>query len=623
MAEGLLGGILGEEQDKPDVEPPETPIGADAFAAAVAARLAGTDPEVARETAAFLRDQSRLVKIQAAHLKDEHAARLQYLRGQAREVGIRRLGLRLRVGFQLFVALLATAIGIALVVMVRDAVTSRQVVVEPFRIPATLAAHGIDGAIVASGLLDELGRLQDATRSASAARGLAGAWTGDIKLAVPETGISLGEISRLLRDRFGHDVHIDGDLVGTPAGGLSLTVRGNGVPPKTFEGSAAELAKLTIASAEYVYSKSQPARWASYLNTHRRYQESIAFCKSAVGSAEPAERATLLTRWAVAVENSGGSVRESLGLERAAVKLQPDNWIAHNNVQNDLMALADEEGAWQAGEEMRKFAGGRPGRAPDTYYQNWDYLTWNLEPWLESAVADAEANAGAGTQIVSAGPNIADVELRLHDPEAADLALKTAAEDPDDLPGNALAHNVRGREALESGDTGTATVEMEAYGLAYANPAVSSQNPGYQCWIAPAEEAAGHPDKADTLLQSAGTFVDCYRFRADILDSRGNWPGAQKAYAEAVALAPDLPAAYYSWGLALARHGDLVGAEAKLIDANKRAPHWADPLKAWGDVLMKQGNTKRALAKYDEALKYAPNWKQLKETRAAVAMQKT
>jgi tetratricopeptide (TPR) repeat protein len=271
---------------------------------------------------------------------------------------------------------------------------------------------------------------------------------------------------------------------------------------------------------------------------------------------------------------------------------------------------------------MRQVAGGRPGRAPEPYYQNWDYLTWNLTPWLESTVADAEANAGAGSGVISAGPNIADIELRLHDPEAADLALRTATQDPDDLPGNALTHHVRGRMAMESGDFATAVVELDAYGLAFANPAVSTQNPGYQCWIAPAEEAAGHPDKADALLKSTGTFVECYRFRADILDGRGNWPGAQKAYAEAVAIAPDLPAAYYSWGVALARHGDLVGAEAKLNDANKRGPHWADPLKAWGDVLLKQGNRKEALAKYDEALKYAPNWKQLKEAREATAKQK-
>ncbi len=125
------------------------------------------------------------------------------------------------------------------------------------------------------------------------------------------------------------------------------------------------------------------------------------------------------------------------------------------------------------------------------------------------------------------------------------------------------------------------------------------------------------------MIKTAGTFVDCYRFRANILDGRGDWPGAQKAYADAVALAPDLPAAYYSWGVALAKHGDLAGAEAKLKDANKRGPHWADPLKAWGDVLVKQGNNREALAKYEEALKYAPNWKELKEAREALSKQKS
>jgi len=143
--------------------------------------------------------------------------------------------------------------------------------------------------------------------------------------------------------------------------------------------------------------------------------------------------------------------------------------------------------------------------------------------------------------------------------------------------------------------------------------------PTTSSWIALAEEAAGHPDKADALLKSAGTLVDCYRFRADILDGRNDWRAAQKAYAAAVVLAPDLPAAHYSWGVALLKHGDLAGAIAKLKDATERGPHWADPLKAWGDVLAKQGQRKEALAKYDEALKYAPNWVALKQARDAAA----
>jgi hypothetical protein len=46
--------------------------GADAFAAAVAARLSAHDSEVARKTADFLIDQSHLLKIQSEHLGDEY-----------------------------------------------------------------------------------------------------------------------------------------------------------------------------------------------------------------------------------------------------------------------------------------------------------------------------------------------------------------------------------------------------------------------------------------------------------------------------------------------------------------------------------------------------------------------
>jgi tetratricopeptide (TPR) repeat protein len=613
MSEGLLGAVLGgEDEDKAE----STKVGSEAIAAAVAANLTIHSPEVAAEAAAFFREQVEVLKIQKKILEAEH----EYFETEWRP---RLLGIRLRVGFQLFLVLVATVIGIFAVVLTRDAITSRRVVIEPLHAPPGLAARGIDGTVVASGLLDELGRLQDATRSSSDARSLTSAWTGNIKLEVPETGISIGEISRLLREQFGHDVHIDGDLIETPMGGLALTVRGNGVPPKTFSGQATEFERLTVAAAEYVYSKSQPSRWAAYLTAVERYEEAITFCKAAFASADPAERPRLLQYWGIGIDASGGSTREALAMYRAAVKLQPDLWTVHADIQNDLIVLGDEEGAWRAGEDLRKAAGGHPGRAHETDFVNWDYLTWNLPALLAGTVADAEATAGAGTASSSAGLQIADIQVRLHDPDAAELALKTTKEDPHDPNIAAITHFEHGRLAAEAGDEATAVTEMEAFGMAYANPAVSTNNPGSNCWIAPAEEAAGHPDKADAVLNTAGTFVDCYRFRGDTLDGRGDWAGAQKAYAGAVALAPDLPAAYYSWGVALAKHRDLDGAVAKLKDANLKGPHWADPLKAWGDVLAKQDKTKEALAKYDEALKYAPNWKQLKEARETVAKQKS
>jgi tetratricopeptide (TPR) repeat protein len=138
-------------------------------------------------------------------------------------------------------------------------------------------------------------------------------------------------------------------------------------------------------------------------------------------------------------------------------------------------------------------------------------------------------------------------------------------------------------------------------------------------------EKTSQSAKADAALNAVGklTFVDCYRFKGDVLDLRGDWPAAQQWYVKAVKLAPSIPSGHYSWGVALARHGDLDAAAAKFRDANLKGPHWADPLKAWGDVLAQQGHPKEALARYDQALMYAPNWQQLKDARAAAAKQKS
>jgi tetratricopeptide (TPR) repeat protein len=622
MAEGLLGGVLGDDGEKSEVELPGAANGIEAFASAIAAKLAGNDPEVARDTSTFLKKQAHLLEIQAEHLKDEHEARLHCLRGQAREVDIRRFGQRIRVGVQVFFLLVAFVIGIYGVIMIVDAFSSNRVIIEPFDVPPSLVEKGLNSKVVAEALLDNLSHLQDATRSSEAARGLTSAWTDDIKLDVPETGVSVGEALRLLRDRFGHDVHVGGNVFESPTGSMVLTVRGNGVPSMTFTGPATDSEKLIVEAAEYVYSKSQPARWATYLYDMERYTEVIAFCRASFASADLGQRAGLLELWARAIQYSGGSTREALGLLKVAVKLNPEFWVARSDIQGILVAQGDEEGAWRAGEEMRMAAGGRPGRARGVDYAYWDQLTWNAYESIAASVADAESNAGAGSTVTAEGPVIADIQWRLHDVEAADLALKTTKEDPHDPNIEATTHFVRGRLAAELGDTAQAVAEMETFGVAYANPAVFTFNAGYNCWIAPAEEAAGYPKKADLVLKTGGSYVDCYRFRADILEGRGDWTGAKKSYEEAVALAPDLPAAYYSWGVALAKHGDLTGATAKLHEANQRGPHWADPLKALGDVLVTQSRFSDALAKYDEALKYAPNWKQLKEAREALAKRK-
>lgn len=628
MAEGLLGGILGEEDDKPEAETPEVLAGAEAFAAAVTARLSGNDPGVARKTEIFLDHQSRLLETQCEHLKDEHALRLAHLRHQSHLLRGQRLGQTLRIGFQVFVALVATVIGLGIAGMLHEALTARSVVIDPFDSPPALAANGINGKVLASGLLDVLTRIQAANRSSAEHRALSNAWTNEISIEIPETGLSIGQIQRLLRARLGHDLRIEGDLLKTANDGFALTVRGTGVLPKKFTDDAGDLDKLMTQAGEYVYAQSQPGLWAWYLGDKGRSDEAIRFSQDAYATAGSAERPYLLNAWANAVIAKGGDVeatlRQALHLYREAVRLKPDYWIGLYNVMEMLSNLGEEESVTPIGEKMLSAAGGRPGRADENMYQYWDVLTWNLSALRAGFISDMESYGGVGSITESSGSenlNVAQIDVQMHDVEAAEFRLRTTQVDAHSPADTTLAALVRGLLAAEIGDAAAGAREMDVLRAAYANPVVATNFTPVICLAPPLFEAAGQSAKADEALAAVGQlkFVDCYRFKADILARRGDWAGAEEWYAKSVKLAPSLPAGYYSWGLALANHGDLPAAAAKLKEANQRGPRWADPLKAWGDVLAKRGEKKDSLAKYDEALKYAPNWKQLKAAREAAA----
>jgi tetratricopeptide (TPR) repeat protein len=613
MAEGLLGGLLGGEEEGDGTEAAEAlRLSPEALSAALAIDEARRNPALAKALSA-------LVRAQTEEIAEQRALRLRHLESQSREGKLRRFGQRVRNGMQVFTALALSAIGVGVCIMLVDAFNSKSVVVDPFDAPPALAARGLTGKVVASGVLDTLTRLQAVTRSNDVGRRLAGAWSGDIKVEVPETGVSIGDLDRMLKARFGHELHIAGDLVQTEAGGLALTIRGDGVLPKTFDGGSGDLDKLTTQAAEYAYSQSQPALYVVFLTNAGRSPEAVAFAKGAYAATTAADRPLLLNSWAIALGNTGAPAQATRPLYVEAVRLKPDFWTAYNNLMNVDLILGDEEDAWREGETLRRRGGGRPGRAAESEYQNEDLVTWNLLPWRAAILADAAAHAGVGTGSGADAPSIADIDVRLHDAADAELQLQTSRSDATDPTVSALTHFVHGRLAAEAGDTVRAVSEMEAFQTDFANPTVAVNYAGYNCWVAPAEEAAGRPDKADVVLSTAGRYVDCYRFRGDILDHRGDWTGAQAAYARAVAIAPDLPAAFYSWGVALERHGDLAWAQAKLSAAHERGPGWADPLKAWGDVLARQGHWREALAKYDAALKLAPAWIQLRQARDVAA----
>jgi tetratricopeptide (TPR) repeat protein len=416
--------------------------------------------------------------------------------------------------------------------------------------------------------------------------------------------------------------------VQTQAGGLALTVRGDGVLPKVFTGGAGDLGKLTTQAAEYVYGESQPRLFAAYLSSMNRNDEVIAFARSHLARASLADQPGLLNEWAYAISDKGGpqAMAQALRLWREAIRIQPDYWTGYFNITYGLVAVGDEEGAVRAGRQMLKAAGGRPGKAPESWYENYDQYIYDILAFRAETLADLAATRGPstnGAQVLL----VAQADAQLHEVDTARLRLTTAVWDPKSHLDAANADLAQALIAEEVGDLAAAAKAWDDFAAAYADPVVSTGTPHAMCWAAPTYQRTGQPAKADAALDAPmkavgiGHFVDCYRFRGDVLDLRGDWAGAQAWYARAVKLAPSIPAGDYSWGLALVRHGDLSAAAARFAAANQAGPHWADPLKAWGDVLMRQGHAKAALVKYDQALRYAPLWKQLHQARDAAARQ--
>ncbi|MDB6012238.1 MAG: hypothetical protein JWL65_4488 [Gammaproteobacteria bacterium] len=454
-----------------------------------------------------------------------------------------------------------------------------------------------------------------ATRSTVAKRSITDAWSGDVRMEIPETHVSLGEIQRYLRQWLGHDVSVGGSVV-RDAQGISLTVRGSEFAGKTFAGEPNALPALLKRAAEYSYGQSEPVLFGYYLLSHHRSEDAIAVARNAYSSALEADKPLLLNIWGNALSFEG-RFQEGLEKFRLAVELNPDFWIGYNNVINSLVVSGQEEAAADAGRQMERRAGrGKwfASKVPTSLWTTLDQLRWDLTSTHLENQRDIATSAGHGgspdEEVVALD---AFVLAEMHDPRGATLDLQTAPGAESDPHLSTLMTFMRGVIELDRGAYSNARAEFRHLddGDLLTDVVIRDTTPAPACYAAVAEEMMGDSAKADEHIARGGRFVDCYRFKGDISDHRGNWEQAQKDYAMAVSLAPSIPSSYESWGEALARHANYAAALEKFRQANAHSPHWADPLEHWGEALGAQGKYREAIEKYNAAQRYAPNWAQL------------
>ena len=176
------------------------------------------------------------------------------------DVWEKKLGVLLRLATLIVGLVFAGALGL----MVWDAAHSRGLIITPFSVPPSLKERGLDGQVIASQVIDKLNHMTKSESSRSV-QSYANNWGENIKVEIPETGVSIGELRNFLRDWLGHDIHISGEVYRT-ADGIAVTARTGGEEGATFTGKEGDLDALLQKAAEHVYEMTQPYRYANYLD---------------------------------------------------------------------------------------------------------------------------------------------------------------------------------------------------------------------------------------------------------------------------------------------------------------------------------------------------------------------
>jgi hypothetical protein len=189
-----VGAVVAEENEGAATGPEGADAGVDPVATAMALGGASRD-----EADAFLKDQraliakqGHLVDLQCEYLADKDKFELSHLRW-------RRFTEQMKGALQFLTAIVGIAFAASLSYMIWDAAHSSGLIIEPFAVPSDIAAKGLSGQVVASQMLDKLTAMQDATDSARSPQSYANNWGDNIKVEIPETGVSIGEVQNFLK----------------------------------------------------------------------------------------------------------------------------------------------------------------------------------------------------------------------------------------------------------------------------------------------------------------------------------------------------------------------------------------------------------------------------------------
>jgi tetratricopeptide (TPR) repeat protein len=607
MVQNRLWGAEVSEETAGAESAPEGP-GAGVDPVAIALALGGASQERAD---AFLRKQEAFIDDQRHHLREQFK---QLCLGTWEK----RLGVFLRIA-TLFIGL-AMAAGAAWFIW--NAASSNDLVIDAFQVPPDLASHGLSGPVVAAKLSDKIAAMQAKTVTQRSPKSYANGLSEGLKLEIPETGVSLSELDRFLREKLGHDLHIGGEMVQT-GNGIALTARIGADGSATVTGAEADMDGLLQKLAERVYRITQPYRFATWLGASGA-EERVAVLKELAETGPSTERA-----WAYNGLGLSLAMRQSDRAGRALLQqglaLDPNHYLLRSNLAADDNRWGHSEDDLRGTEAALALlsAHGRDYSTPDrieiTAHGYRSIVFFHRGDLLQAAEEDRLLSQGR-VAIFSGANTGLNIEIRaaLHEPVAAraesDRYIKIPIVSPNGGPVSLQLLRARMSALLAQQDwPGVLAAERDFAQISAQYPGLAELKPTF---LDPsAALALAHMRQfAAAEVRLKPMPADCYPCliaRAQVAALQGQAARADFWFSRAAAIGPSLPFAESEWGRALLDRSKPDAAIAQFTIANQKGPHFADPLEGWGEALMAKNQSHLAVAKFAEAEKYAPNWGRL------------
>ncbi|OSZ69213.1 hypothetical protein CAP39_10545 [Sphingomonas sp. IBVSS1] len=568
---------------------------------------------------------------------EKHA---QLLDRQAKELALKHVGDLVQAGLWLLLA--GGVLGLVGLAgwAAWQAAHSNALVVEPFSMPPALAAQGLTGEVAATRTLDEVKRMLDEGGSARTAASYENDWGDDLKIDIPNTGLTLDQGWKLLRRTLGTETRLSADIVQTQDR-ATMAVRISGGSAGRFAAPADAVDQLFVDAAEFVLRETQPYRYATYLGQFpARIDERKAVLQALAVNPSPVER-SWATLGLANVERTLGNVDEAERWYRKAIAGAPDFLVPYNG----LGSIQWGQGRWEeALATWRRSAAGNGSLA--TYGISITTLPCvgtgfvarlvRDRPGLLAARACTTRPAADEASRVREAGNLALIDLEIalmdHDGQAAMAAAQNAG-DPSirsqvKTVVQAMANALRQLEVANAiGDRAAIAAHLRdlerreqaamadgELGLSTGSFIPTLNNPAK----AEAELRLGHPDRAAALLAGApATCLPCKSVRARLALATGDMAGAAAGFDAAVAMAPSLPHPLVDRGRFRLEQRQWAAAEADFRAAERLSRGWADPQKYLGDALAAQGKRAQAKAAWTEAVRRAPKWEEARTALAA------